>query len=196
MIKIGLCGSPCTGKTTIAQNFSSKLRFITKSKVELIDEYARIFVKKFGKANLYDQYLIAHHQIDKEEQIKDVDYLVTDSAGFSGLIYSYKSVNWNNPKDVFFIQEIYSILINNFHSYDYLFFCPYLPIHNNVANDGFRVHLQPEELKKINKNFVSFLDLHNIIFFTLKGSLDEKIDSMIEIILGNNNANYNQKQKN
>lgn len=52
MIKIAFCGAPSVWKTTVAQNFASKLRFITRKNVGLIDEYAKQFVSKFGETTV------------------------------------------------------------------------------------------------------------------------------------------------
>ncbi len=185
MIKIGFIGPPGAGKTTVAQFFSAKIRFITKKRVELIDEHARWFVSNFGETNVSDQYLISHIQIDKENTIsKNINYLITDSPAFLAEIYARYNINWNNNKQVYYLKEIINLLKDNYHSYDYLFYL--LPIKNNQSiNDGKRIHTNKQTIKKINYLIKSFLELNKINSIRISGDLNTRVYKCLKIVLNN-----------
>jgi nicotinamide riboside kinase len=179
MIKIGFLGAPSSGKSTVAQYFAAKLRVETKKKVELIDEYARFFVSNFGQTSLSDQYHIAHEQIDKENQAsKNIDYLITDSPVILTAIYAFLNIDWLDPKDVHYLQKTYSVLINHLHSYDHLFY--FSPL--EAVDDGRRIHVKNDEIKKIDDFIRSFLILHNIDFIELTGSSEERVNEIMKMV--------------
>lgn len=187
MIKIGFIGPPGVGKTTVAQSFAAKLRFITKQRVELIDEYARWFVSNFGEASVLDQYLISHRQIDKEKSIcKNIDYLVTDSPAFLGEAYARYSIDWNDKKQVYFLEEIIKILHKNYHSYNYLFYFSHIEDDKSI-NDGKRVHTKKQVIKKINNLIKYLMKLNKIHFIEIYGDLDVRVNKSLQIILNNKN---------
>src|ERR1035437_8912112 len=146
MIKIGFAGAPGVGKTTVAQCFCAELRYLTQKRVELIDEYARSFVSKFGEASISDQYLLAHKQIDKEASFPKAEYLVTDAPAFLTMVYTYLNIDWKNPKDKHFLKEIYCLLVDSFHSYDFIFCSNPLP---ETKDDGVRIHIDNAIVTKI-----------------------------------------------
>jgi nicotinamide riboside kinase len=188
MKKIGFAGAPGTGKTTVAQRFVAELRFLTGENVELIDEYARGFVSKFGEASMSDQYLLAHRQVDKELAFPKADYLVTDAPAFLTLIYVYLGLNWKNAKDLHYLGEIYPLLMENFHSYTHVFYSfPTTP----TKDDGCRIHTEPKVVNEIHEFILAFAKLHRINLTILEGTLEERAQKAIDSVRGATNAPVN-----
>jgi len=181
MIKIGFCGTPSSGKTTVAQNFASTLRFATQKKVELVDEFARWFVANFGETTVEDQYLIAHRQIDKERSVdSNIDYLITDSPAFLSLIYAYMGMDWKSKKSVFYLNELYSLLSDQFHAYDHIF---YFPLLDNTTDDGKRIHTDIKILKNIDSLIRGFLILHKINHVEIDGDLNARVQQVMHLVI-------------
>ena len=180
-IKIGFIGAPGSGKTTISQNFVSLLRIESKKRVELIDEFARSFVSTFQNTSIKDQYLIAHKQIDKENEFESSDYLITDSPVILSLFYSYLCIDWNECVERYYLNEIYKLLIDRIHMYDFLFYLN--PLDDINLDDGKRIHTNEQENLKINQQISYFINLHKINYVCLKGTFEEKIKQSLSLVL-------------
>ena len=75
--KIALSGCPGAGKTTLARGLSSQIRGNTRFKtIELVDEWARTYINKYGIKDIGDQILILEKQIKDELEYKGVSVII------------------------------------------------------------------------------------------------------------------------
>lgn len=149
MFRIGFAGVPGSGKSTLARALSVQCINNNFSKVELVQEYAREHISKYGCIeSLSEQYIVTKNQIDMEDTVpsESTDLLITDSPVFLGFLYaSDLKSNCNcNCKDVMLMNNFYEMLnrANTNNRYDIIFFLP--PVLKPVE-DGVRAKLHFDE---------------------------------------------------
>jgi nicotinamide riboside kinase len=159
MIKIGMVGLPSTGKTTLSQTLSSS--FLGK-KVELIKEYARDYINKYGEIKeIWEQIRIANKQLAWENKVPNtVDLLITDGPIFTGWAYASTMRKFNSSKEYMLINDLFKILNkhNNPLRYDIVF---YLAEKFKPQSDGTRIdlHLNDNWREKMNYYLINTYEL-------------------------------------
>lgn len=139
MIRVGYAGLPGSGKTSTARALAAHCRRIEQfKKVELISEYARRYIAKYGVDTLADQYRIMQKQIEWEDAVpaEHTDLLITDSPIHLGFIYAL-DLKEDTRKSVMYTNDIFKTLnkMNYPRRYDIVFYLP--PILDPVV-DGIR----------------------------------------------------------
>ena len=140
MIRVGFTGDPGSGKTSTARALTAFCRRNENLKrVELIAEYARRYIAKYGEIDhLADQYKIMEKQLDWEDQVpqEHTDIIITDSPVHMGWLYVME-YNLSKRKDIMYANDIFKKLnkSNLPKRYDLIFHLP--PIIKPVQ-DGIR----------------------------------------------------------
>jgi len=195
MLKIGIVGPPSSGKTTVAEGLSHhyKEKGIYK-RVELIAEYAREFVIRFGATKPADQLHILQEQIKKEEAAEGADFMFTDSPFWLSYVYACHHGDWNDARDRHYIHAIHELILPRIHAYDLIF---YLPTNEELranANDGHRVHTTPQELWAVDKKIQGFMNLHDIKFEHLMEPPDKRVPIIYNSIERHKHMLYRKEQ--
>jgi len=168
MIKIALCGSPGSGKSTTAAHafVLMKQKYIN---VDYVHEYVREEINKGWKPNhMAEQFRILKHQREREDTLpENLEFMITDSPLF--LIYYYAIVNTEKPcEDRFTLVSLYEDFIQDLQRYDYIFFMvrdkPYVV-------DGTRYQTEAEA-DAIHVQLKALLDLHKIDYTEVRGNSD------------------------
>ena len=118
MKRIGFVGVPGSGKSSVARGLAAR-GYEKLKKVELVSEYARRFISKYGTIDqVSDQYKILQKQLDWENAIpqEETDVLITDSPVFIGFLYTLTLRNSNNLKDAMYVNDIFK----NFSSFPFM----------------------------------------------------------------------------
>lgn len=164
-IKIGLCGSPGSGKSTCAADVFVQCKK-NGIKVELIQEFARMQINKGWKINnISEQFIINKNQREMEDIVPaTIDVLVTDSPAF--LTFYYALVNVKSTNDNFILVEMYKQFLEDLKRYDKIIFLnrvkPYVV-------DGTREQTE-EESDEISKQLKILLDIHKVKYIELDGN--------------------------
>lgn len=147
VIRIGFAGIPCSGKTYLSRTICSSLKINGKFPIiELITEYARTYISKYGSIeNIWEQYKILDKQLEQEEEIAPhTEVLITDSPLQLAFQYSLDVKRSGNIKDSMVLDDIFHKLsyINTPPRYDIIF---HLPPAFEVVKDGIRPkhHIDP-----------------------------------------------------
>jgi len=145
MLRIGICGIPASGKTTLARALAARCSKLKKfQRIELVQEYAREYIKVYGNiTSVLEQFLILEKQIEKEEVLCNnrLDILITDSPIFLGFLYSIELPK-TSPKEIMFFNDIFRKMVElNYPTprYDIIFhLCPTI----KPVEDGIRSQIQ------------------------------------------------------
>jgi len=159
-IKIALIGAPSAGKSTLAASLFSVLKE-KKIKVELIQEYAREHINKYGTVeNVLSQYLFYEKQREKEDIIPSaIDVLITDSPTILSYMYALFYGKASHKDEQLLLTNMYEkFLQDSFKRYDLIY---YLPSVRDYIKDGTRIQTE-EEAKKIGELIYNFLTIHKI----------------------------------
>jgi nicotinamide riboside kinase len=181
VIKIGIMGAPCTGKTTLAKGLSVELQYRWRRLAEYIDEYARQFVARFGTPTVYDQYFFFEQQLKKEQQVSaKTEFLITDSPCYLSYIYGSKVMDSRSGKDRLYFLALVERLAEHLHRYDYTF---YLPVTGNpVEEDGMRIHTTEDMRRDIDRRIQGFFAIYSVPYHTVDGTLDERLAAIVETL--------------
>lgn len=147
MKRVGFVGVPGAGKTSTARALSAFCRGNEFKRVELVSEYARRFISKYGQMeHLAEQYRITEKQIEWEDTVPkdETDLLITDSPIFLGFLYALEYRNMEKVKDSMYINDLFKRLnkANIGYRYDLIFFLPPVlePVKDGVRPD---LHFDP-----------------------------------------------------
>ncbi len=160
---LGVCGAPCTGKTTLARWLAGKLGRLGADCV-LLPELARILVdrgikidKEMGEAD-YDAFLDAY--IERESGIQ-TGIAVADRTLIDH--YSYLAVNRNMPPEL--VERHRQSILDNVHLYRKLV---YIPVELPMKDDGFR-ETSKEYQRSLDKEISGLLKLVECEVVTIRG---------------------------
>ena len=128
MLRIGYIGVPGAGKTTTARAVAGSLRSQSKFKtIELVAEYARVYIHKYGIDSVYDQVRIMNKQLTEENNFPSTtEVMITDSPIFQGFGYALELRKEGDPKDTMIINDLFKEMnkLNEIPRYDIIFHIP------------------------------------------------------------------------
>lgn len=151
MIRIGFIGVPGAGKTTTSRALAGSIRQYTNLKtIELVAEYARVYIHKYGIDSVHDQVRIMNKQIAEEDRYPETtDVIITDSPVFLGFGYAIELREHGNLKHTMVINDLFKDMnkLNQVPRYDIIFHLP--PILKPVK-DGIRAdHHFDDEWRRV-----------------------------------------------
>jgi len=154
-LKIGLCGTSCSGKTTLA------LQLLNYFKFDLVHEIARNYPRDFLHLENI-QYDIFFDQI-RAEMFADRN-VVTDRT----IIDNYQYITKNHKPRKYLLNLIRSWV----QTYDIIFLCKKLPF----VDDGFRIDYNIED------KLISFMNCNLIEYEILEGNQEYRFEKAKKII--------------
>ncbi len=162
-MKIGLCGTSSSGKTTLAKSLSEYFNF------DIVTEIARNYKHNDLKYE-HTQYNILFDQM-RAEMFSEKN-VITDRTVADNYIYISKDHKSRN--------YLLNLIRAWAQTYDIIFLCKKLPF----TEDGFRINIDIED------KLISFMKNNLIEYEILEGNEMERFEKAKEII--NRNLQWNQ----
>lgn len=185
-ILIGLCGGPCSGKTTLARALTNELGLQGKN-AEHIPEYAREHIAQCDKSivnnprDLLHQAVILPKQMEREDAVPEaVEFVVSDSPILIHGLYTYMMTCFEDHNQKMYYLQHYQTLLENRYRYDYLFYCP--PGDIEFRSDGLRKQ-DADRARVIGERIKAFLVYHDLGFHEVTGSVEERVQKCIDVLL-------------
>lgn len=171
-IKVALGGAQGSGKTTIAMMLAG--RFSAEGYITAyIAEYAREFIGKYGAppTTAFEELAIVKKQRSLELlAAPNAQLIFMDCPIFVAFPYTLRLVNFKNQKDLEVLTDIYKEIICAL-DYDFIYFLDKPDI---LVEDGIRTKELRDYNDFIHTSMLGFLNLHNMVFKTIGGSINEK----------------------
>ena len=182
-MKIGVCGAPSSGKTSLCNS----LRGSISGSRESVMEYARYYIERCGPIeSLYEQYLITNKQFEMEKRLNEkYDTIFVDSPAFMGFIYSSLNADISNKKHRELLRHIFEIAIEDITTFDRIYFVPFA----QLIDDKIRVQNEGD-CKKINDAIKSFLSVYaeNLSVFVPKLDFQHQLEFVVSDFKGVSNG--------
>lgn len=160
--KIGICGAPSSGKTTMAHEITQRMNAEFKANAFHAAEYATSFIQKYNRTpTFYDQFIVWHGQHKRERDAKN-NFIISDCPTFLTYIYLpflYKKEF--NDCDAMWFAKMYKNALLDISSYGDII----LLAMKEYSDNGIRYQTENEALE-IERKIRSFLNDHNIRFIT------------------------------
>ena len=140
-VRIGFSGCPGTGKSSLAAYLRGDLKSgKTRVSVELVTEYARRYIVKYGlPERVLEQQRMLWKQVDWEDSTctGKIDFILTDSPIFLGFMYALQLRNIHDTRDMMFLNDLFKDMskLNVNHRYKVIF---HLPPTKAPIDDGVR----------------------------------------------------------
>lgn len=169
-LRVGICGPPSAGKTTMA----NRLRRLIYSNCECVKEYARHYIERYGPpTEVSEQMWILDGQKKWEDQAaKTYEVVISDSPLFLSYIYGRMLADVKDRKGRGFLVRLYELAIEGAQSYDVVYILP----PRAVRSDGVRTQ-SDEDSKNIYDLIKSFCDDHRIEYHKVPaGGYDEQAE--------------------
>jgi nicotinamide riboside kinase len=112
MKRIGFVGVPGAGKSSLARGVAAQ-SYNQIGKVELVQEYARRYISKYGAINqVSDQYKVMQKQLEWENSIPtdSTDVAITDSPVHMGFLYAMEMRDVTSIKDTMYTNDIFKTM--------------------------------------------------------------------------------------
>lgn len=169
--KIALIGTSCVGKTSVANEMKKIF-----GEERILDEGAREYFERFKpneRFTLEHQREIQDFVIDKEKKLSNKDILICDRSIICPIIYT--RANGDKKGSEFLYQRV----IDWIRTYKKLFLLdphevPYKK--DSVRNEAFSFRM------RVHDEYVAFLREKDIQYTLIKGSLDERIKRIRDLI--------------
>ena len=189
MIKIAITGTFSVGKTTLIQEFTNRnINF----KYEILKEKATELIQQgvqFGKKATLESYIIYINEQLKSEiesSKKDYEILLSDRTLIDGVTHPIVNnrIGVSNIPD-YFIEMFENVLHFQKSFYDIYI---YIPIEFDLVTNNTRENDLVYQ-REIDKEIVKMLDKHQMNYYKISGSIEERCLQLSRLIDKINNKN-------
>lgn len=160
--RVGFCGAPSSGKSSIAQNLSFILNTQYGANSFHVTEYATTFIQKNDRPPSFEEEFFIWHGQKNREKIaeKQANIVISDCPSF--LTYCYALLLPKpefNQKNAFYLSKIYKRALEGIGDYTDLFLMKLIDYKEN----GIRYNGKEQSLL-IEERIIRFLNDHNVLY--------------------------------
>jgi nicotinamide riboside kinase len=170
-MKIAILGGPGTGKTTLCKQLDVDYGLAGYFST-ICEEFAREYIVNYGiPTNIFEQFLLYEGQKKREEYLKNSEIIFCDNATILCYVYGVMTCDFKNTKEKYALLKLYEWAMRDLN--EYLIF--YIPREIDLVDDGVR-YQNLEFALEVDNKIINFLDMMNIDYTEVKGTLQERID--------------------
>ncbi len=193
MLKVGISGVPSTGKSSLTHAVSNELRKFEKfRRVELISEYARTYIRKYGAIkSIWEQYKIVDIQREWEMHInpEHTDVLLSDSPIQLAFMYATE-LNDGSVKSQMVMSDIFKKIsrYNSEYPYDIIFHLPHDGIEvrqDDVRMSTFCDHQWRQDADAFTRSLYRMFPAKNYVN-VLETSMEDRVRHVVSVIMDQN----------
>ena len=149
MIKVGVVGGPCSGKSTLIRGLVNELGLrgldARQVSVEYDEEWPRRHIRETGAPECeFEEYLMQSKIMEKEAYLVSTgcDIVICDSTSFAPYVYAvrYRSPHKASKRHKI-LQELHARALEHKDSYDIIFFVTSVP----AREDGVRFNVRDSQ---------------------------------------------------
>lgn len=161
--RIGICGGPSSGKSSVAQHLSHKLNTVFQSNSSHVAEFATTFIQKYRQVpDFWKQFFIWYGQRERERNADLANIVISDCPTFLSYIYLLLSSKQEFCFDTSLMcSKMYKRVLSDVNWYSDLIFLKL----REYKENGVR-YQNKEEALEIESRIQSFLDDHCIKYQT------------------------------
>ena len=182
--KVNVIGAPSSGKTTLCTGIEYELKSMHVN-VDSSREYARQYINVYGwPETVGEQFILFENQDRRDIAIAEkADILLSDSPGPVHYVFGVqllKSKLKDYTKiDYKFLEELFIKCLQKTMWFDLILVLNPLDF---VTKDGTRKE-EMADIYRLHDALIGFLNLHQIPYVVLDGTLKEKVEKGLKVIM-------------
>ncbi|MFI5252119.1 MAG: AAA family ATPase [Bacteroidota bacterium] len=180
-MRISMCGSFSTGKTTLVRSLADALIHKYTKDVFIIEEVARkVIAEGFPldrNANLEAYFHYIYYQLQAERLAGKHQYVVSDRSLLDSLAYIH--VSRDPGMSTSFVNMLTEIVWKETTFFD--LYC-YVPVEFSPIDDGIR-SIDHEYQHLVDKEMVKLLDYFGVRTLKVSGTVESRVKSLMDLIL-------------
>lgn len=172
-VKCAFIGGPGIGKTTLIKQLDVEYSMAGYISNICLD-FARTYIIRYGPPkSIFEQFLMYEGQKQQEAEVAYCDIVFCDNATILNYVYGLVLYDNKDNREVYALMKLFEWAMKDLPDYE-LF---YIPREFALHLDG--VIYQSEEMAiKIDQKIKDFLDLMNVPYTVVKGTMEERVQTV------------------
>jgi nicotinamide riboside kinase len=181
---VSICGSPLSGKSTLASSVHHKLKIAKKNSV-FVGEAATDYIAESGIPDTpTDQIVIFYKQLGRERMYLDSkEWIICDSSSLLNYFYFRNLFTSRlSLKDISAINHIQKEILKSLNQWYKIYYVP--PFFEGDVNDGIRYH-NKDQIMRLDGIIKNYLELEKIPYVDLSEiGISERDEYVVNDLIG------------
>jgi nicotinamide riboside kinase len=188
MHRICFIGNAGSGKSTLTADVFVALKKQHRN-AEMVPEFIRSDIQKNGPMrSIWEQYRTRSKQKELEDNVPEVDFMLTDSGILTPYFYACLYAEKTDPRSRLVLCDMHEYLLNDIYNrrYSHVFYLPMAETYAknpNILGDGTR-YQSVAEIEALETHFSLVFTQHHKLdnIHVLDCPLDDRLNTVLDII--------------